>query len=111
MSNEVINGIFSLSWVALTFLGTYILNRNSKKQERSKYYQKQYLEELRSFYNLEKLYINAIADLRKKLPDEDGSITELGIQREFRRKNEDNDNVPITMTEHNASVRLARLEN
>ena len=110
MSDAIVSGLFSLGGVMITFVGTYFLNRNFKREERCRHYMKQNLEELKAFYNLEQLYMKAVADLRKQLPEPEGSTNELGIQREFRRRNEDNENVTITMTAKNADKALANLE-
>lgn len=101
---------FSLGGVLITFAGTYFMSRNSKREERCRTYMKQNLEELKAFYNLEQLYMKAVADLRKQLPDAEGSTNELGIQREFRRLNEDNANVTITTTANSADKMLANLD-
>lgn len=57
-----------------------------------------YLKELKSFYNLEDLYLKEIENLRQKFPDEEGSKKYNGIKNEFREKNITIGNECITIT-------------
>ena len=65
------------------------LGLNTKKEERTRRRIKNYLEELKGFYNLEQLYMKAVAQLRGKIPENQESASPLGIQKEFRKANEE----------------------
>lgn len=110
MKEAIIGGIFALLGSVVTFLGTYLASINTKRDERNHQRIKNYLEEIKSFYNLEQLYINAIVNLREKLPEASSIRTPLGIQREFRGINEENGNYPITMTAKQADKMLLDME-
>ena len=116
MSDLVAGALLTLGGSIVSFVGSYILTRNAKQQEKNKAYIKKYLEEIKSFYNLEQLYMAAVAELRKKLieagcelPDNAKSTTLLGVQREFRSQNEESNNI-ITMTAKEAEKRLANMD-
>lgn len=98
MKEIIITGLFTILGSIVTFIGTYLINKNSQKEERYRQQIKRYLEEIKSFYNLEQLYMDEVAKLRSQLPDSDGSKKNYGIQREFRAKNEEDGNSIITMT-------------
>ena len=116
MSDLVAGALLTLVGSIVTFVGSYILTRNAKEQEKNKDYIKKCLEEIKSFYNLEQLYMASVAELRTKLieaggelPDNAKSTTPLGVQREFRSQNEENNNI-ITMTAKEAEKRLAYMD-
>lgn len=88
MKEAIIGGIFALLGSLVTFLGTYLSTLNTKKEERTRKRIKNYLEELKGFYNIEKLYMKAVAQLRGKITENQESATPIGIQKEFRRANE-----------------------
>ena len=108
MKEIIITGVFTILGSIVTFWGTYLINKDVKRQERDRFYIKQYLEEIKSFYNLEQLYMKEVEKLRSQLPDSEGSKKALGIQKEFRSANEENGNV-ITMTATKAEKRLASM--
>ena len=111
MSEAIIGGVFGLVGTIVGIVGTYFVNNKTKENERNRHKMKTYLEQLIAFYNLEQLYMSAVAKLRAQIPAEQGSKTELGIQREFRSKNEENsENVCITMTSKRAKALLAAME-
>lgn len=109
MKEAIIGGIFALLGSLVTFFGTYLANLNIKRDERNRQRIKSYLEEIKSFYNLEQLYMKAVSELRQKVNEDTGSKTEQGIQREFRRMNESNGNVTITMTSLEAEKLLSKM--
>ena len=88
MKETIIGGIFALLGSLVTFLGTYLSTLNTKKEERTRKRIKNYLEELKGFYNIEKLYMKAVAQLRGKTTENQESASPIGIQKEFRRANE-----------------------
>lgn len=88
MKEAIIGGIFALLGSLVTFLGTYLSTLNTKKEERTRKRIKNYLEELKGFYNIEKLYMKAVAQLRGKITENQESANPIGIQKEFRRANE-----------------------
>ena len=113
MQEAIIGGVFALSGVLLTFLGNYLLSRNARQRERMEARMKKNLAEIKAFYNLEQLYMTAVAELRAKLaesgaelPDGAKSTSPQGVQREFRSRNEENGNSVITMTAHSVDVLL-----
>lgn len=110
MKEAIIGGIFVLLGSLVTFLGTYLSTLNTKKEERTRRRIKSYLEELKGFYNLEQLYMKAVAQLRGKIPENQESANPLGIQKEFRRANEDECGIILSMTDHKADKLLADLE-
>ena len=110
MKEVIITGAFTILGSIVTFFGTYLINKNAKQQEQNRFYIKRYLEEIKSFYNLEQLYMEEVEKLRLQLPDSEGSKKALGIQKEYRNKNEENGNVIITMTASGAEKRLADLD-
>ena len=117
MQEAIIGGVFALSGVLLTFLGNYLLSRNARQRERMEAHMKKNLAEIKAFYNLEQLYMTAVADLRAKLaeagvelPDGAKSTAPLGVQREFHSRNEENGNGVITMTAHSVDVLLDNME-
>lgn len=110
MKEAIIGGVFALLGSLITFLGTFLANLNTKKEKRNRERMKTYLEEIKAFYNLEQLYMNEVAELRSKIPDAQESIKPLGIQREFRRKNEENGNVTLTMTSAMADKMLSNID-
>lgn len=88
MKEAIIGGIFALLGSLVTFLGTYLSTLNTKKEERTRKRIKNYLEELKGFYNIEKLYMKAVAQLRGKITENQESASPIGIQKEFHRANE-----------------------
>ncbi|MBC6720695.1 hypothetical protein [Treponema sp. Marseille-Q4130] len=110
MHEAIINGIFALLGSLLTFLGTYLVNLNIKRDERNRKRIKNYLEEIKSFYNLEQLYMDAVSELRQKLPEVEGSKARQGIQKEFRNRNEENGNIGLSMTAKQVNKLLANME-
>ena len=110
MKEAIIGGIFALLGSLVTFLGTYLANLNTKKEERTRKRIKNYLEELKGFYNLEQLYMKAVSELRGKIPNNQESTAPLGIQKEFRRINEDECGIILSMTDHKADKLLADME-
>ena len=110
MKEAIIGGIFALLGSLVTFLGTYLANLNTKKEERTRKRIKNYLEEIKGFYNLEQLYMNAVAELRGKVPNNQESTAPLGIQKEFRRRNEDECGIILSMTDHQADKMLSNME-
>ena len=102
MKEIIIAGIFTLLVSLISFLGTFIVNRDANQKKKYRYKIKMYLKELKSFYNLEDLYLKEIENLRQKLPDEEGSKKYNGIKNEFRAKNEINGNECITITANQA---------
>ncbi len=110
MKEAIIGGIFALLGSLVTFLGTYLVNLNTKKEERTRKRIKNYLEELKGFYNLEQLYKNAVAELRGKISNNQESTNPLGIQKEFRRSNEEECGIILSMTDHKADKLLADME-
>ena len=110
MKEAIIGGIFALLGSLVTFLGTYLANLNTKKKERTRKRIKNYLEEIKGFYNLEQLYMNAVAELRGKISNNQESINPLGIQKEFRRANEEECGIILSMTDHKADKLLADME-
>lgn len=110
MKEAIIGGIFALLGSLVTFLGTYLSNLNTKKEEKNRKRIKNYLEEIKGFYNLEKLYMKAVSELREKIPNNQESTNPLGIQKEFRRANEDECGIILSMTDHMADKLLADLE-
>ena len=88
MKETKIGGIFELLGSLVTFLGTYLSTLNTTKEERTRKRIKNYLEELKGFYNIEKLYMKAVAQLRGKITENQESASPIGIQKEFRRANE-----------------------
>lgn len=109
MNEHIIAGIFSLVGVVVGCFGTYFVSLKIQKYERNRQRIKKYLEEIKGFYNLEQLYVAAVVDLRQKLPDESGSKTSDGVKREFRRKNEENGNFPLTMTSLEVDKLISRM--
>ncbi len=110
MKEAIIGGIFALLGSLVTFLGTYLANLNTKKKERTRKRIKNYLEEIKGFYNLEQLYMNAVAELRGKISNNQESTNPLGIQKEFRRANEEECGIILSMTDHKADKLLADME-
>lgn len=110
MTEIITSGIFAILGSLVTILGTCLINRQTKRKERDRQNMKRYLEEIKSFYNLEQLYMKEVEKLRSQLPDSEGSKKALGIQKEFRNTNEDNGNVIITMTATEAERRLAFMD-
>ncbi|MGN0740311.1 MAG: hypothetical protein ACI4LX_09105 [Treponema sp.] len=110
MKEIIIAGIFTLLGSVITFLGTYLLNRNVEREKKNRHKMKRYLLELKSFYNLEDLYLKEIEKLRQKLPDEEGSKKYNGIKNEFREQNETNGNECITITANKAEHLLLAYE-
>lgn len=110
MKEAIIGGIFALLGSLVTFFGTYLANLSTKKEERTRKRIKNYLEELKGFYNLEQLYMNAVAELRGKISNNQESINPLGIQKEFRRANEEECGIILSMTDHKADKLLADME-
>lgn len=110
MKEAIIGGIFALLGSLVTFLGTYLSNLNTKKEEKTRKRIKIYLEEIKGFYNLEKLYMNAVAELREKIPNNQESTVPLGIQKEFRRINEDECGIILSMTDHKADKLFVGME-
>ena len=104
MKEAIIGGIFALLGSLVTFLGTYISTLNTKKEERIRRRIKSYLEELKGFYNLEQLYMKAVAQLRGKIPENQESANPLGIQKEFRRANEEECGIKATLVFSTASI-------
>ena len=109
MKEYIINGIFALLGSAITILGTFLANRNSKKQEQNRKNLEKYLKEIKAFYNLEQLYINAVSELRSSIPDNKESTNIQSIKNEFRRINEKNGNILITMTDNQVEKDLKNL--
>ena len=103
-------GIFALLGSLVTFLGTYLSKLNTKKEEKNRKRIKNYLEEIKGFYNLEKLYMKAVSELREKIPNNQESTAPLGIQKEFRRINEDECGIILSMTDHQADKMLSNME-
>ncbi len=110
MHEAIITGIFTLLGSLITFLGTYFSNLNTKRDERNRRRIKNYLEEIKSYYNLEQLYIDEVAKLRQQLPQAHGSTTQLGVQREFRNRNEENGNICLSMTAKQVDKLLEKME-
>ena len=107
MKEAIIGGIFALLGSLVTFLGTYLSTLNTKKEERTRRRIKNYLEELKGFYNLEQLYMKAVAQLRGKIPENQESASPL---KEFRKANEEECGIILSMTDHKADKLLADLE-
>lgn len=107
MKEAIVGGVFALLGSLITFLGTYLTNRNAKREERQRQRIKSYLEEIKAFWNLEQLYSQAVADLRQKLPDEQGSKTAEGVKREFRKQNEEQGNIILSITAHDVDKMLS----
>lgn len=110
MKEAIIGGIFALLGSLVTFLGTYLSNLNTKREEKNRKRIKSYLEEIKGFYNLEQLYMNAVAELRGKVPNNQESTAPLGIQKEFRRINEDECGIILSMTDHKVDILLSNME-
>ena len=110
MKEAIIGGIFALLGSLVTFLGTYLSNLNTKKEEKNRKRIKNYLEEIKGFYKLEQLYMNAVAELRGKISNNQESTNPLGIQKEFRRANEEECGIIRSRTEHKADKILADME-
>ena len=110
MKEAIIGGIFALLGSLVTFLGTYLSNLNTKKEAKNRKRIKNYLEEIKGFYNLEKLYMKAVSELRGKIPNNQESTAPLGIQKEFRRINEDECGIILSMTDHQADKMLSNME-
>ena len=110
MKEAIIGGIFALLGSLVTFLGTYLSTLNTKKEERTRRRIKNYLEELKGFYNLEQLYMKAVAQLRGKIPENRESARPRGIQKEFRKASEGECGTILAMTDHKADKLLADLE-
>ena len=110
MKEAIIGGIFALLGSLVTFLGTYLANLNPKKEERTRKRIKNYLEELKGFYNLEQLYMKAVSELRGKIPNNQERTAPLGIQKEFRRINEYECGIILSMTDHKADKLLVDME-
>ena len=109
MKEYILNGIFALLGSGITILGTFLANRNSKKQEQNRRNLEKYLKEIKAFYNLEQLYIKAVSELRSSIPDNKESANIHNIKNEFRRENEKNGNVLITMTDTQVEKELKDL--
>lgn len=54
--------------------------------------------------------MKAVAQLRGKIPENQESASLLGIQKEFRRANEEECGIILSMTDHKADKLLADLE-
>ena len=110
MKEAIIGGIFALLGSLVTFFFFFLANLSTKKEERTRKRIKNYLEELKGFYNLEQLYMNAVAELRGKISNNQESTNPLGIQKEFRRANEEECGIILSMTDHKADKLLADME-
>ena len=109
MSEAIITGIFGLGGALIGSLGTLIATHISARRERNRNYMRLNLEQIKSFYNLEALYIAEIERLRNRLPDEEGSKKANGIKVEFRSQNEENGNDHIEITAREAERQLHKL--
>ena len=108
--NEIMNSVCSgLAGVVLTVLVNYIATLNIKREKKNRECMRGYLEQLKSFYNLESLYREEVEKLRNKLPDAEWSKTDLGIKKEFRKRNEEDGNKKIVMTAGKAEQLLENL--
>lgn len=54
--------------------------------------------------------MNAVAELREKIPNNQESTVPLGIQKEFRRINEDECGIILSMTDHKADKLFVGME-
>ena len=105
----IITGIFTLLSAFLTFIMTYLINKESEKQKRAIARKEYLLNQIKAFYNLEKLYIEEVYKLRNEIPETEGSKALDGIKKEFRRKNEDVVGTTIEMTALEADKELSRV--
>ena len=105
MSEQIITGLFTLGGAFIGLLGTLLTER----RERNREYMRHNLKQIKSFYNLEALYIAEIERLRNRLPDEEGSKKANGIKVEFRSQNEENGNDHIEITAREAERQLHKL--
>lgn len=104
MAEQIITGLFTLGGAFIGLLGTLLTER----RESNRNYMRHNLEQIKSFYNLEALYIAEIERLRNRLPDEEGSKKANGIKVEFRSQNEENGSEPISMTANRAAHLLKK---
>ena len=104
MSEQIITGLFALGGAFIGLLGTLLTER----RERNREYMRHNLKQIKSFYNLEALYLKEIERLRNRLPDEEGSKKANGIKVEFRSQNEENGSEPISMTANRAAHLLRK---
>ena len=54
--------------------------------------------------------MKAVSELRGKIPNNQESTAPLGIQKEFRRINEDECGIILSMTDHQADKMLSNME-
>lgn len=110
MKEAIIGGIFALLGSVVTFFGTYLASLNTKNEERNRKRIKNYLEEIKGFYNLEQLYMKTVSELRGKIPNNQESTNTLGIQKEFRRLNEDECGIILSTTDRKVDKLIAEME-
>ena len=92
-------GIAFVSSALTTFLQNMIVSRKKRIID--------FIEQFKSFYNLEKLYVAEISRLREKSNEE--STKEKTIKEEFRNKNEEAEYCHIDLTEKKAIAFLKTL--